>query len=258
MKVTGDATVGAPAESVKAALRDPDILAKVIPGCEDFQIVSAGKCWLTVATQLPGVEGTYTGEATVHERQPPGVLAADVSVAGVQSQRHLGGDRRTQLNYDVDAEFGGALAGVGKRMLASIATRLAGEFIGALDGELAPRAMAQEPAAEPVPAPAEPIERVELAEPDQAAEPAQPRGRGIAGGRARRPGRAASEARLDVPAQAEPVDQESMDEAPNGHRLPGLPGAKTGLIVGGAAALAGVVVSLVLARRRRASQRSGR
>ena len=41
MKVTGEATVGAPAETVWAALHDRAVLVRAVPGCERLEVSDA-------------------------------------------------------------------------------------------------------------------------------------------------------------------------------------------------------------------------
>jgi uncharacterized protein len=280
MKVTGDVTVGAPAESVRAALRDADTLARLIPGCEELQVTSAGKCWLTVTTDLPGVDGTYSGEATVHERLPPGVLAADLSVAGVQGtiaaklsvRLAPQGEAATQFSYDVDAELDGAIAGVGKRMLASIVKRLAGEFTGALDSELTSVPAVAAPAdilpaqanpAETPPSPeASPLTRTPQARAPESAERSRRTWPPRAGER-RTGGRKADRGALGTSDFDSARTGAHVAEAtgagpgmPREHNgLPGWPGAMTGLLVGGAVAAAGIAIGAYLGRRRRSGTR---
>ncbi len=51
-------------------------------------------------------------------------------------------DGGTKLTYDADAVVGGAVAGVGQRMITGVAKRLAGQFFSAIDAELTGKAPA--------------------------------------------------------------------------------------------------------------------
>jgi carbon monoxide dehydrogenase subunit G len=141
MRVFGTGTVGAPVEAVWAALADPAVLRRAIPGCERLDVTGPGRCELTVATTIAAVAGTYSGEAEIRERHGPGLLlAAKVSAAGgrgsigadVTVRLSPAGDGATELGYEIEAQVDGAIAGVGQLLLASVARRLAAEFIGGL------------------------------------------------------------------------------------------------------------------------------
>jgi carbon monoxide dehydrogenase subunit G len=141
MRVFGTGTVSAPVDAVWAALADPVVLRRAIPGCERLDVTGPGRCELTVATTIAAVAGTYSGQAEIRERQGPGLLlAATVSAAGgrgsigadVMVRLSPAGDGATELGYEIEAQVDGAIAGVGQLVLASVARRLAAEFIGGL------------------------------------------------------------------------------------------------------------------------------
>ena len=146
MRVTGAATLSAPAGTVQAALRNPDLLARAIPGCQRLDVTGAGRCQLTVTTAIAAVSGTYAGEAVIVEwQEAAGLVAATVSAAGNRGAATAGITLRlepadegaTQVSYDIDATVTGPVADIGQRMLASIASRLAAEFLAALGRLLA-------------------------------------------------------------------------------------------------------------------------
>ena len=62
----------------------------------------------------------------------PGTIDADVKVQLAPSA--AGG---TDLSYDADASVGGAIGGVGQRMLAGVTKKMAGQFFTALDRDIA-------------------------------------------------------------------------------------------------------------------------
>lgn len=239
MRVTGAGQVDAPAEAVWAALRDRALLARAIPGCERLDAAGAGSYRLTVTTSIAAVAGTYAGEATVSERREPDLVVAQLSAAGsrgtVRAEITIrlapASQGATQVSYDVDAEVAGAIAGVGQRMLASIAKRLAGDFLLALGDLLA------EPAGRP------------LGGPDRIGGPER------LGGPA--PESAVDRARRGIGLRGEPAAP--ADQPRIGARLAiASPGVKAGLLAGGAAGLAGILIGAVLGRRNRAAARGRR
>jgi hypothetical protein len=71
----------------------------------------------------------------------PGTVSTSVQVRLAATA-----DGYTDLSYDADAVVGGMIAGVGQRMLASVAKKMAGEFFASVDDVLAGRAAAPAPA----------------------------------------------------------------------------------------------------------------
>jgi carbon monoxide dehydrogenase subunit G len=214
MKVSGSATLHAPVEQVYAALNDPAVLVRTIPGCERLERAGEDAYKLTVTAGVASVRGTYAGDVRIADQQPPTAFVLRASGAGapgtvsadVQVRLAPGDDGTTELSYDADAVVGGMIGGVGQRMLAGVAKRTAGEFFAAVDEVLTGAA----------PRPAE---------------------------AATAPGEAA------VPAA---VGQQTVFTAPP--RRPaaaGLPGGQlaAGVVLGAAAALLGVLVGGWVARR---------
>jgi carbon monoxide dehydrogenase subunit G len=141
MRVTGDAILQASAEQVWQALLDPNVLVQAIPGCERLVATGPNSYDVTVTAGVASVKGTYSGSCELSDLTPheslvmrvdasgaPGTVAARVDVGFAD----LGGGT-TRLTYDADATVGGAVGGVGQRLLASVSRRMAGEFFGNVD-----------------------------------------------------------------------------------------------------------------------------
>jgi uncharacterized protein len=149
MKISGMATMHAPAGRVWEALNDPAVLVATIPGCERLEPTGPDSYRMTVTAGVASVRGTYSGEIALSEqREPssflmvasgsggPGTVSTSVRVTLADTT-----DGLTEVSYDADAVIGGMLAGVGQRMLASVAKRMAGEFFAAVDDVLAGKAV---------------------------------------------------------------------------------------------------------------------
>jgi uncharacterized protein len=221
MRVTGDATLNAPIEAVWTALNDPAVLVRTIPGCERLEATGPDSYRLTITTGMAAVRGTYTGEVLLADQQPPGSFTLKASGAGgpgtistdVRVQLAAADDGSTSLSYDADAVVGGVIAGVGQRMLAGVAKRMAEQFFGSVD-ELLTGALSG----------------------------AVPAGAGLEA--AASAGLAPAGAALPEPSQA----QRGVFVAPprTGAR-PGGPGFAMGVLAGGAIALAGALVGAAIA-----------
>jgi uncharacterized protein len=140
VKVTGQAVVPVPAQQLWAALHDPAVLARAIPGCERFEVTGPRTGELTVTTPLPAISGSYAGRLSVAEQRRPdllilsltgggerGTIRADLTVRLAPAQAGS-----TLVSYDASGVIDGVLAGVGARLLASAAQRLAADFLAAI------------------------------------------------------------------------------------------------------------------------------
>jgi uncharacterized protein len=226
MRIAGNATLHAPVETVYAALRDPRVLVRTIPGCERLEQVGEDAYQMTVTAGVASVRGTYAGDVRLTDQRAPngfvlrasgsgapGTVSADVTV-----ELSPGENGTTELSYDADAVVGGMIGGVGQRLLTGVAKRTAGDFFTAVDQVLAGGEAAME-------------ERGEMA------------GATLSGsGEAGAPARAAA-------GGAGP----SVYSAPARRRATAPPGGEfaAGVVLGAAAALLGALVGGYLARRAR-------
>jgi carbon monoxide dehydrogenase subunit G len=144
MKVNGKATLNAPIEKVYAALNDPVVLVRTIPGCEKLEQVGEDAYRMTVTAGVASIKGSYIGDVRLTDQQAPksfvlrakgagapGTVSADVTVT-----LENGEDGTTLLSYAADAVVGGAVGGVGQRVLSGVAKKTAGEFFAAVDSHL--------------------------------------------------------------------------------------------------------------------------
>lgn len=145
MKISGTSTLDAPVDKVWEAIQDPAVLARCIPGCESLTAVGEDRYAMSVTAGVAAIKGTYSGEVSLADKVTPssltmkasgtgapGTIDADVKVRLAPSPE--GG---TDLTYDADASVGGAIGGVGQRMLAGVTKKMAGQFFAALDRDIA-------------------------------------------------------------------------------------------------------------------------
>ena len=145
MKLSGEAVLTAPVADVYAALNDPAVLVRTIPGCQRLEMVGPDSYRATVLAGVASIKGTFDGEVRLSDQAPPNSFTLHASGAGAPgtvtavarvslSEGEAGG---TLLRYDADATIGGVIGGVGQRMLAGVARKTAGEFFAAVDRTLA-------------------------------------------------------------------------------------------------------------------------
>jgi hypothetical protein len=140
VNITGTAIMHAPAGQVWAALTDPAVLARTIPGCERLEPAGPDSYRFTVTAGVASVRGTYTGEVALSQQREPTSLVLTARCAGgpgtVATSIHITltpAGATTQIGYDADAAVSGLIASVGQRMLASVAGRLGAEFFTSVD-----------------------------------------------------------------------------------------------------------------------------
>lgn len=144
MKVSGDALLRATPDRVYAALNDPAVLVRTIPGCESLEALGGDRYRATVTAGVASVRGTYDGEVALSEQRPPESFALLATGSGAPGTVDAtvrvtlaAADGGTRLAYDADAVVGGMVGGVGQRMLASASRKMAAEFFSAVDAALA-------------------------------------------------------------------------------------------------------------------------
>ena len=145
MKISGGSTLQAPVDKVWEAIQDPAVLARCIPGCEALRSLGEDRYAMSVTAGVAAIKGTYAGEVSLHDKVAPSSLRLKATGAGapgtidatvmVRFAPSAGGG--TELSYDADASVGGAIGGVGQRMLAGVTKKTAGQFFTALDQDSA-------------------------------------------------------------------------------------------------------------------------
>lgn len=149
MKLSGSARLSASPERVWAALNDPAVLARTIPGCQQLEETGPDAYTMTVSAGVASIKGTYLGQVRLGDKNEPtsyvlhasgsggpGTVSAECLVTLIAE-----GDGTT-LTYDADAVVGGVIAGVGQRVLVGVAKKMAGQFFAAVDAELTGAAVA--------------------------------------------------------------------------------------------------------------------
>jgi uncharacterized protein len=141
VKLSGTATMHAPPDEVWAALTDPAVLAVTIPGCERLEPAGPDAYLFTLTAGVASIRGTYTGDVALSQQREPTSLVLTARCAGgpgtIATSIHItlteAGGSTTEVSYDAEAAIGGAIAGVGQRMLASVARLLIGDFLTSVD-----------------------------------------------------------------------------------------------------------------------------
>lgn len=139
MELTDTLVIPAPRNVVFAALNDPEILQRCIPGCETLIKHSETELEAKVVLKIGPVKARFTGHVTLDPSQAPEAFgltgqgsggAAGFAKGGADVQLEDRGDE-TLLSYSAKAEIGGKLAQLGSRLVTGAARKLAAQFFEA-------------------------------------------------------------------------------------------------------------------------------
>lgn len=146
MKISGTHSLPFAREAVWAALTDPDVLSRTLPGCERLEAVGEGVFAGTLKVQIGPVRGEFEGTVELTELAPPD--SYHMKLAGEGASGFMNGegdihleeeDAGTRIRYDLEAQVGGRIAGVGQRLLDSSARVITRQGLEGLERQLAAR-----------------------------------------------------------------------------------------------------------------------
>ena len=143
MKIEGTHQIHAPRDRVYAAVINPQILQRCIPGCQSLDKTADNTYVATMKAGVGPVKGIFKGNVRLEDMQPPSHYRMIVDGKGgpgfvkgtgeFDLQDIEGG---TAIAYKGDLQVGGVIAGVGQRMIEAAAKMLAAQFFSRLDLEI--------------------------------------------------------------------------------------------------------------------------
>jgi carbon monoxide dehydrogenase subunit G len=143
VKLAGEHTFAVPRERLWRALVDPELLARVLPGCEPLEATGETSWRAAMTVAIGPVKGRFAGTLALHDLDPPAGYrmkidgtgqAGFLSGEGVVELHEIAGGSR--LSYAVDAQVGGRIASVGQRLVESSGRVLAKQGLEGLEREL--------------------------------------------------------------------------------------------------------------------------
>ncbi len=142
MQIESTQGLRAPRGRVYAALIDPEILRRCIPGCESLELIGERTYAATLKAGVGSIKGTFKGTVRLEEMRPPehyrivvegkGIVGFAKGSANFDLFEQSGS---TMINYSGELQVGGTIAGVGQRMIQAAAKMMAGRFFTALELE---------------------------------------------------------------------------------------------------------------------------
>ena len=136
MELADEIVINAPKDQVYAALNDPEVLKKCIPGCEELVQHSDTELEAKVVLKVGPVKARFGGEVTLDKSGAPDAFslsgqgnggAAGHAKGGADVTLTADGDT-TVLKYVAKAQIGGKIAQLGSRFIQGTAKKLAGKF----------------------------------------------------------------------------------------------------------------------------------
>ncbi len=151
MKIEGEHTFNAPRDVVWKTVLDPDVLAKVLPGCEDFREVGENQFEGLLKIKVGPVQGKFKGNVELTDLVEPSTYNLRVRGKGppgfVDGKGQLeleDAGSSTVLHYSVDAKVGGRIASVGQRLLDSSSKVITRQALEGLEQHINAQAAAEE------------------------------------------------------------------------------------------------------------------
>ena len=143
VKLTISSVVPAGRVRVFAALIDPAILQRCIPGCESLTVSAPDTFAATLKIGVAGMKGTYGGSAAIRDKQPPDSLTLSFDgkggpgfVRGSAAITLTADGDTTRIACETDVQVGGLIAAIGSRLVDAAAKKLADDFFKQLSREL--------------------------------------------------------------------------------------------------------------------------
>lgn len=142
MKIEGTHKIDAPRDRIFAALVDPAILQKCIPGCEQMEKTGENQYKAKLTAGVGPVKGVFIATISLQDIVAPEHYKLVVEGKGqpgfVKGSGELNlkdDDGATEIQYTGDVKIGGLIASVGQRMIQATANMLAARFFKSLEAE---------------------------------------------------------------------------------------------------------------------------
>jgi carbon monoxide dehydrogenase subunit G len=142
MKIEGTQELHAPRERVYAALTEPQVLQRCIPGCESLEKTGDDSYAVTIKAGIGAIKGIFKGHVHLEDMRAPEHYRIVVDGKGGPGFVKGSGDfdledtgGATLIKYTGELQVGGAIAGIGQRMIEGAAKMMAARFFKALETE---------------------------------------------------------------------------------------------------------------------------
>lgn len=140
----GSYSFAAPQEIVWEAVQDPNVLSRVLPGCERLEQIGENEYEGEINIRVGPVQGNFAGTVRLSDIQPPNSYTLELEgqgrpgyVKGAGELRLESGDNdNTTLHYKGEAQLSGRIASVGQRLMDSSARSITRQGLESLDKQI--------------------------------------------------------------------------------------------------------------------------
>ena len=126
MDLKGEQQLSGTPEQIYNLLQDPEILASIMPGCDELIMVGEDVYEGTIKAKLGPVSSRYKAKFKISDKNPPNGYSLHIDGQGpggfVTGNTHIelsGNDEGTLLKYTGTASVGGKIASIGQRLVES-------------------------------------------------------------------------------------------------------------------------------------------
>jgi carbon monoxide dehydrogenase subunit G len=144
VKISGTQTLKPSQEKMYAAMQDPAVLARAIPGCEGLEKTGEGLYRMKMKVSLAAFSGAFDGTVRITDPNPPNSFR--LTIEGTGKLGFLKGQglvslapngAGTEVSYDGDAQIGGPMAGIAQRLIDGTSKMMIKKFFDKLAEEAA-------------------------------------------------------------------------------------------------------------------------
>ena len=146
IELNGRYDFDAPRELVWEMFLDPEVLARIMPGCERLERTGENEYEGVMKIRVGPVQGTFQGSVQLSELEPPQSYHMLVNGRGPAGIVRGEGDVRlesngaaTVMHYKGEAQISGRIATVGQRLMESSAQAIARQSLDNLDRQIQAR-----------------------------------------------------------------------------------------------------------------------
>jgi carbon monoxide dehydrogenase subunit G len=146
MKLEGSYRISAPRQRVWEALLNPDVLRRVIPGCEKLDVTGDHRYNATFRAGVGQIKGTFSGEIEITDLDPQSAytlrsrMKAAVGFVEGSGRISLGDSetapQETLLTYSGEVKIGGLVASIAGRLIEAAAKKNMDDMFANLSREL--------------------------------------------------------------------------------------------------------------------------
>ena len=146
VELTGEYEFPVSPEVLWDAFQDPDLLARVLPGCQKMEKVDDNEFKGNIKLSVGPVQGAFQGTVIYSELQPPESLSLVVNARGPSGIVNGEGaltltatETGTLLKYQGEGKVGGRMASVSQRLMESSAKAITKQSLQSLEKQVAPQ-----------------------------------------------------------------------------------------------------------------------